>query len=106
MINILRAWQKKMHNQSLSAKEQTMIPAESARSTELGDAELEAVYGGCTQYGNEGYGCGQSHRGHHSRRGYNQHNKHHRNYGYDGCDGYDGCGSSSWQHCGPNTWGC
>jgi hypothetical protein len=95
-----------MHNQSLSAKEQTMTPAESAGPTELGDAELEAVYGGCAQYGHEGYGYGQSHRGHHSRGGYNRHNRHHGNHGYDGCDDYDGCGNSSWQHCGPNTWGC
>jgi mersacidin/lichenicidin family type 2 lantibiotic len=103
MINVLRAWIKKVHNQSLPAKEQTMTPAESAGPTELGDVELEAVSGGCAQYGHEGYGYGRSYRGHHSGEGYPYHNRHH---GYGGYDGYDDCGSSSWHHCGPNTWGC
>jgi len=45
MSNIVRAWKDAAYRESLSAEEQGMLPENPAGGFELGDAELEAVYG-------------------------------------------------------------
>jgi len=45
MNNIVRAWKDEGYRQSLSAKEQAMLPANPAGEVELKDAELEAIFG-------------------------------------------------------------
>jgi mersacidin/lichenicidin family type 2 lantibiotic len=49
MNNIVRAWKDEAYRQSLSAGEQAVLPANPIGEIELGDAELVAVYGTCSQ---------------------------------------------------------
>lgn len=109
MINVLLAWKKGAHSQNLNTNDEV----------ELADAELEAIYGGCGQSGNESNGYGQSqggyqphghHHHHHHHHGQNQPsgcsgsgNPYHHQYGQNGYDGY---GNSSQDQSQPSYWQC
>ncbi|HWS82908.1 MAG TPA: mersacidin/lichenicidin family type 2 lantibiotic [Ktedonobacteraceae bacterium] len=105
MINILRAWGKEAHSQSLSTQKQAMMPAEAAELIDLADAALQAVYGGCGQSIDDSYGHHHSHGGYPSEGNHTRRRRHHHQSGY-GCDGYGngGCGGSSYENCGPSSW--
>jgi hypothetical protein len=102
MKNILHVWGKGAHSQSLSTKEQAMVPTRSTDEFELSDAQLEAANGGCSQFGNEGYGCGYGYGqpyGYRSEECYGKHNRYYQHYGY----GHGNCSQHHWE---PNSGGC
>jgi len=52
MNNIVRAWKDETYRQSLSAKEQAMLPTNPAGEIELTEADLEAISGGICDFRN------------------------------------------------------
>lgn len=97
MIHILRAWQKAAHSQ--------IIPVKSTGETELTDAALETISGGCGQSTCNTYDPCQSQGGSYQQEGYIPYYRHHHHYEHSGY-GYNGYGNSSYQHCQPNYQQC